>query len=268
MVSLVFVGDVMLGRRVDSEKNIFKNVKDLLKKGDITFGNLECPLCEGLDYVDKKYVFSAKEDCGKIIKDAGFDLLSIANNHIIDCREKGLENTKRILEKNNLKYLGVGKGQQRPTVIEKDGIRIGFLAYCKKQKIFKELEKIPYITGENMIEDIKNADVDFLVVSVHWGREYNLRPSEKQIKLAKKMIENGADIVVGHHAHIPQKIEEYKGGVIAYSLGNFVFDQIFNPLVMKSKILQVDIDSKGIKDYEVINSVYDEESVPSIETYK
>ncbi len=268
MVSLVFVGDVMLGRRVDTDKDIFKNIKYLLKRSDITFGNLECPLCEGLGYVDKKYVFSAKEKCGKILKEAGFDVLSIANNHIIDCREEGLENTKKILEENDIKYLGIGKGQQKPAVIKKKGLKIGFLAYCKKQKMFKKLEKIPYIVGENIIEDVKKSDVDFLIVSLHWGREYNLRPSEKQIELAKKMIDNGADIVAGHHAHIPQKIEEYNGGIIAYSLGNFVFDQMFNPLVKKSKILQVDIDNTGIKKYEVINSVYDGNSVPSIENYK
>jgi len=258
----------MLGRGVDFDKDIFKNVKELLEKGDITFGNLECPLCEGLDFVEKKYVFSAKEGCAEILKKAGFDILSIANNHIIDCKEKGIEKTKKALEKNDLKYLGIGKGQQEPTIIDKNGIKIGFLAYCKKQKMFRKLKKIPYIVGENIIDDVKKADVDFLVVSVHWGREYNLRPSEKQVELAKKIIDNGADVVVGHHAHIPQKIEEYNKGLIAYSLGNFVFDQMFNSLVMKSKILKIDVDEKGINNYEVINSIYDDNSVPSIETYK
>lgn len=256
MIELVLVGDVMLGRRVRG-CDVFKNVKDILS-ADVKFANLESPFGDGFEFVkDKNYVFSAKKNCAEMLKLSGFDVLSLANNHIIDYKKQGIVNTIKILKKNNISFVGVKENEdrQKPLIIEKKGIKIGFLAYCKDRVYLRGLEIGPYLIDNGVVEDVKKVkdDVDFLVVSLHWGREYNLKPSEKQVELARSLIDNGANLVVGHHSHVVQKVEEYNNGLIAYSLGNFVFDQKFNELVRKGLILKVSVEN-GIKDYSCINS--------------
>ena len=254
MIELVLVGDVMLGRRVRG-CGVFKNVKNILS-ADVKFANLESPFGDGFDFIDgKKYVFSAPNESGEFLK--LFDVVSLANNHIVDCGKGGIDNTIDVLNKNDVNFVGVKENEdkQNPIIIEKKGIKIGFLAYCKDRVYLRDLEIGPYLIDDGVVEDVKNAKkkVDFLVVSLHWGREHNLRPSEKQVELARSLIDNGANLVVGHHSLVVQKVEEYNNGLIAYSLGNFVFDQKFNSLVRRGLILKVSV-GDGIEKYECIDS--------------
>lgn len=271
MTNLIFVGDIMLGRKVgeSSNSNIFKHVKDVLKSSDITFANLESPLCNGMDFIEnKKYVFFAKEEFAELLKPNGFDVLSLANNHIIDCNGQGIDNTLKVLKKYGLSFVGLNEngGKQKPLVIEKNGIKIGFLAYCKDRVYLRNLKIGPYLINKNILKEVKKAkkEVDFLVISLHWGREYKTEPSKSQKVLGKALIDNGADVIIGHHAHIVQRIEKYKQGIIAYSLGNFVFDQMFNEKVRKSIILKVILNGDKIKKYECINSYINDRFEPEL----
>ena len=125
MTNLIFVGDVMLGRNVSSNKDIFKNVADVLKEGDITFANLEAPFYNGKDFVQgKKFVFSAPEEAVSLLKE--FDIVSLANNHIMDCKEQGVNNTVKVLKNYGLLFVGLNeKGErQKPLIIEKNRVKI------------------------------------------------------------------------------------------------------------------------------------------------
>ncbi|MBD3248948.1 hypothetical protein GF336_02785 [Candidatus Woesearchaeota archaeon] len=257
-LKFAFAGDIMLGRRVIVNDRLFEDVKEIFTEADIAFANLESPFCDDGNFIDdKKYVFSAKKKYCSLLKSAGFDVVSLANNHIIDCIEKGVTSTTEILDKIGILFTGL---ERKPLIIEKKGIKIGFLAYCKKIRHFKKVKNSPNVIDENILEDIVSAkkDVDILIVSLHWGREYKTEPDAGQEKLAKKLVDAGADIVVGHHAHKVQKTERYGNGIIAYNLGNFVFDQMFNKDVRKGAILKVTADEKGVNDFSVISSYIDD----------
>ena len=145
-VSLLFAGDIMLGRKVGSSnnKNPFRKLKTILKNADITFANLENPLCNGLKQVkNKDYIFFAKSDRAKLLKP--FNVLSLANNHIIDCKEQGIKSTVRALKKNNISFIGLNR---KPLILKRKGIKIGFLAYCKDRKYLRKIR--PCLINENI----------------------------------------------------------------------------------------------------------------------
>ena len=256
----------MLGRRVGEASNInlFKNVSHIFKNSDISFANLECVLCEGLEFIEnKKYTFATNKGVVNILKD--FNILSLANNHIIDCKEQGIYDTIEVLKNNNISFIGINN-QEKLFIIEKEDIKIGFLAYCKKVPFFKNLKIHPYLINNQIIEDVKNAkkETDFLIVSLHWGKEYKKEPSEEQEKLARLLIDSGVDLIIGHHSHVIQKIEKYKQGLIAYSLGNFIFDQKFSERVKRGRILKVTLNKNKIKEYKVINTYINDNFEPII----
>jgi len=243
IISLLFVGDIMLDRDVRESviKNangdfsfLFKNV-DFLKNADITFGNLEGPISDLGENIGNLYSFRAHPSTIDALKETGFDILSVANNHIGDWGKIAAEDTILRLESESIMA-----ANNDLKIIEKQGIKIGFLAFSDSGP---EWVRVP----ENFETIIKTASeqVDVLVVSLHFGEEYQNKPNERQIKFSHQAIDNGAKIVVGHHPHHIQDIEIYKEGVIAYSLGNFVFDQIFSEETMKGMVLEIIISGDG-----------------------
>ena len=133
-------------------------------------------------------------------------------------------------------------------------MKIGFLAYCLyplEGVIFKEdAPSIAFYNPVNVKETLEELkkDVDVIVVSLHWGTEYAKSPSSAQIEIAHQIIDWGADLILGHHPHVIQKIEEYNGGVIVYSLGNFVFDQ-HKSETKKSIIFKAKLTKKGVDSF-------------------
>ena len=239
----------------------FNETASILKKGDIVFGNLECPISEqGKFLKNKKYTFKAPEESVKGLLSAGFNILSLANNHILDAEIIAVKNTKKNLEENEINFTGLKYKENeinlKPIIIEKQKTKIGFLAYTQIfPKQFKALYPGPFpFIEENVLEDIKNAkkQVDFLIVSMHWGKEYKFKPDKEQKRIAKLIINNGADIIYGHHPHVLQPIEKYKKGLIIYSLGNFVFNQFSHKGVKDSLILKLSIEKNKIKNIEKI----------------
>jgi len=268
-INLFFIGDIMLDRGVEYMINKqgkgdfrfpFFKIADELKKADILFGNLEGPISDRGIKVGSIYSFRFKPEAIEGLVYAGFDVLSLANNHMLDYQRVALEDTMNILEENNIDYVGAGFDKEEAfslKIKEIKNAKIGFLAYTnlgpKNWRAGNENSGMAWI-DENDIskiaEDIKKAKekVDILVVSLHSGEEYKKKPTPFQVSFAKICIDNGADLVIGHHPHVVQGIEKYKDGWIAYSLGNFVFDQDFSEETMKTIILKVLIEDKKIKE--------------------
>jgi poly-gamma-glutamate synthesis protein (capsule biosynthesis protein) len=240
-IKLLFVGDVMMARFV--EKRIkklnkeyiypFEKILDYLKSFDYVIANLEGPISDKGTKVGSKYSFRMKPDVAEALSKANVNIVNLANNHIFDYGKVAFEDTLKNLEKNNIRYIG---NSYEPLIIEKEGVKIGFLGFSDflRHLEVKENKVGIAIVNDNLSEIIKKAKekVDILIVSFHWGEEYKKIANERQRKLAKIAIDSGADLVIGHHPHIIQNIEKYKDKFIFYSLGNFIFDQNFSKETM------------------------------------
>lgn len=243
-LTLVASGDITMGTDFpspkylppDSGKHLFEGVKDFFKKGDIVFGNMECVLQNGGTYLSSKpciplescYLFHCPTYYVNNIVNAGYNLLSIANNHANDYGQEGRLSTKSVLEKTNIQFAGI---IEKPyAIFEKKGLKIGFAAFAPNVGIM-HLNNYP----EN-IKLIKKLDslCDIVIVSFHGGaegEEYEHVPFKEEFflghsrgdvhKFAHTMIDAGADILLGHSPHVPRALEVYKNRFIVYSLGNF-----------------------------------------------
>ncbi len=264
-LSLLFVGDIMLDRGV--KQSIYQNGKGdygfsfqktfFLENADIAFANLEGPVSNvGYD-LGNTYSFRMEPQALLAIKQSGLDVLSIANNHIGDWGMSAFEDS--IDRITNAGILPVGGDRnyiraKEPKIIEKKGKKIGFLAFSDVGPSWlaknPDLPTVLLANDPNIESIIKEAsrEVDYLVVSFHFGEEYQLEPSKRQKYLAHLAIDSGAKIVVGHHPHVVQEIERYKDGIIAYSLGNFIFDQYFSDETMSGAILEIILNKTGIEE--------------------
>jgi poly-gamma-glutamate synthesis protein (capsule biosynthesis protein) len=182
---------------------------------------------------------------------------------------EGFKNTLDILNKNGLNFTGANndKSISNHLILERNGIKLGFLGYTIGRFKVPESISINKLKEKKIVADIESIKdkCDFIVVSLHWGTENVFYPSPKQIDLAHNLVDHGATLIMGHHPHVIQGIEEYKNGLIAYSLGNFQFD----PKVSQSKtnesiVLCVDFNKNGIKDYEIIPAVIDKDFLPTV----
>jgi len=273
-INLVLVGDVMLARGVanqikksDDFNYPFLNVADFLNSADLVFGNLEGPISEQGKNQGSVYSFKAEPGVVQGLSFAGFSVMSLANNHILDWGTQAMLDTVDLLGARGIKTVGAGRdydSANQPVILERNGTKIAFLAYTNLlPKSFAARENTSGISDFDIskikakIEELKTR-ADLVIVSMHWGEEYQTKANLSQQKIAHELIEDGADLVVGHHPHVPEEIEQYnppprkategRGGWIIYSLGNFVFDQNFSEetmggLVAKVKIRDGKIDS-------------------------
>ena len=226
--TILFVGDIMLDRGVENlmKKNSsfypFQKITQFLKGVDIVFGNLEGPIVKvpkKISGKDLKFAFSPDTINGLFY--GKINLVSLANNHTLDMGKSGLEETKELLEQKNINFVGDPVKCSKEFLFKKDGIM--FFAFnktfpfnCKDEEIFENVKSVR----------MQNKR-DFLILSLHWGGEYLQKSLNIQRKFAHKIIDAGADLIVGYHPHVVQDIEIYNGRLIFYSLGNFIFDQYF-----------------------------------------
>jgi len=268
-VNLIFVGDVMLDRGVEFAINKygagdfkfpFLKIADELRTADLLIGNLEGPISDKGTKVGSIYSFRDDPKAIEGLNYAGFDVLSLANNHAFDYGRLALEDTLKRLKEANINYLGAGLNEKEafaPVIKEIKGVKIGFLAFTDLGSRFWEASAsssgIAWISQDDLekvkkeIEDAKR-EADFLIILLHSGEEYQAIPSAFQTKFAKLAVDSGADLVIGHHPHVVQKIEKYKSGYVAYSLGNFIFDQGFSKETMEGLLLRVIIEGKKVKE--------------------
>lgn len=234
----------------------FLKTADLTSSTDITFGNLEAPIVENCPTTGTGMIFCARPESIEGIKFAGFDILSIANNHILNYGQKGLESTKNILSEgrisfsdpNNITMPVLSKALYHPVQGKVEGkqfnnISFGFLSFD-----LVTYPKTPVI--EKVKENISKTDV--LIVSLHWGAEYQKEPEKWQKDLAHQIIDSGVKVIIGHHPHVTQPMETYHNGLIFYSLGNFVFDQPWSEETKKGGIAKIIFEGINIKSSELI----------------
>ncbi len=208
----------------------FENVIEYLKKPDILVGNMESVIVPP-DVTPYKRGLHCPEYVAECLVRAGFDILDLANNHILDCGWKGLLYTQDVFRNLGIKTMGVGKDREEAhsmQVIEARGTKFGFLAYTDPFNWTLEGGggRVAYFNLSEAIENVKKNKplVDVLVVSLHAEMEFNPSPSMLKVDFCRKLAESGADIILCHHPHVPQGIELYGNSLIAYSLGNFAFD--------------------------------------------
>jgi poly-gamma-glutamate synthesis protein (capsule biosynthesis protein) len=262
-VKLIAVGDICL----QTKNNVypFRNVEQAFEGKDILFGNLETVLSNKGKKSEKAVLLHTFPKKVKYLKDAHFDILNVANNHVMDLGPEGFNDTLEVLNQSELKFIGAGNQKfiKSYKIIERKGIKLGFLGYSKNG--FNGNIFINKIDKNLMVGDIKHLRLkcDVIVVSLHWGIENVFYPSPEQIKLARNLIDAGANLVLGHHPHVVQGIEKYKNGLIVYSLGNFQFitDRERNK---KSIILSVEINKNGIEEYKIIPIKINEDFVPYV----
>jgi poly-gamma-glutamate synthesis protein (capsule biosynthesis protein) len=259
------VGDITL--QTKNNQHPFKCVMDTFGKKDVLFGNLETVLSITGNEKKKSVVLKSSPDSVTYLDDAKFDILNVANNHILDLGLEGFKNTLNLLNEHKLEYIGASfeKSSFNSSIMERNGIELGFLGYTIGRFKVPEEISISKIKENKIISDIEliKGKCDFVVVSLHWGTENVFYPSPKQVELAHKLIDHGATLILGHHPHVLQGIEKYKNGLIAYSLGNFQFDcKLSQSSTNDSIIFSVDFDKNGIKEYHVIPVVINENFVP------
>lgn len=274
---LVAVGDIMLSRHVGAKIRAAKDNRlpflktaNILQNADITFANLESPFNNKGEIVTKGMVFKAEPETIEGLVYAGIDIVSLANNHFGDQKIAGMDFTFKHLENNKIQFVGAGKNEiqaREPKIIEKNGVKFAFLAYADSSSMTPTSYAatatkpgVAWLEEEKLVNDIKNAKSksDIVVVSLHWGTEYQQMPNERQISLGRKAIDAGALLVLGHHPHVVQPYEKYKNGYIFYSLGNFVFDQMWSEKTRQGEIAKIYFKGKRIEKVEIIPvTIYD-----------
>jgi len=271
-VDLILVGDVMLSRAVGKKMETFNDfnfpflkISNALVSADLVFANLEGPISNGGKNQGSIYSFRSNPRVVEGLKFANLGVLSLANNHIWDYGKEALLDTIKILKENDILSVGVGEdfNKANELVIKKvKNIKIGFLAYTdlypKSLEAGKTYPGISSFDLERIYQEIleakNNSVVDFIFVSLHWGDEYEITAKAEQKEIAEKLIDAGADVIVGHHPHVVQEFETYKNGLIFYSLGNFIFDQNFSEETMAGYLVKINIFDKKISGWEVFKT--------------
>jgi poly-gamma-glutamate synthesis protein (capsule biosynthesis protein) len=260
-------GDVMLSRYVgalarqrDDPASPLRDVSDLFSSADIAFVNLEAPFSDRGRKVEAGMVFKAEPEMIEALRVAGIDIVSTANNHARDCGGYGVEFTLNWLQKNGIETVGTGQSAElahEGAILERNQVGFGFLAYTYDQSNGNHADqddRVAMMDLEEMVEDVKKLQerCDVVIVSMHAGTEYLQKPNTQQREFAHAAIDAGATIVVGHHPHVTQPVEDYGKGVVFYSLGNLAFDQFQRKETQRGWIADVRFISNRLVGYGII----------------
>ena len=250
LLTMTFGGDFTIGDNVQAsgksmfEKELdnqsrdinfmFRNVKDILETDDLTVINFEGTLTtapRNRYRADYSFLFRADPAYAEVLPNNGVEFVTLENNHVLDMGEEGLLETKQVLT-------GVGVGyasESEPALFTLYGVKIGVLAYWQlRSEMDRQFTEVPLA-----IQALKDKGAEIVICAFHWGAELDYYPNANQQKLAKIAIDGGADLVVGHHSHRINPIEEYKGKYIVYSLANFAFAGNTKPSDMSTFLFQI-----------------------------
>ncbi len=268
-VTISLGGDTLLGDHVGNHIDThgvdypWESVKEIFQKSDLALVNLECTVGTTGEPQDKQYTYRAKPETLEGLVNAGVKGVSLGNNHSLDYGRECFVETLDNLDKYNIKYTGGGRNIEealKPAIWEINGIKIGFIGFSRVTPHvdwYATESRAGIVNGydgnaKNVIQAVKQAKekVDFLIVSLHWGTELADYPRDNDVIIAKELIDNGADCIMGHHPHVLQGIEFYRDRPIVYSLGNFVFGAkgerttqtfVFNMEINKDGIINTNI---------------------------
>jgi poly-gamma-glutamate synthesis protein (capsule biosynthesis protein) len=278
----------MLGRTIGEQilangpEFIFSGVQPALEAADILVGNLECALTGRSQAEKKSFTLKAPPAAARALSLAGFDVLSLANNHAMDYGYGGLQDTQAHLEQYGIATVGAGQDETdayKPLIVSRNGLRLAFLAY---------MDIIPELSGFNPRSWIASADkpgiawadpnritadvaaarreADLVIVLLHGGieiGEFIPNTTNEQHQQAHAAIDAGAAVVIGSHPHVLQQIERYHGGLITYSLGDFVFDQ-YDGIANATIILRVELNREGVMGYDMVPVLIGDDGLPRI----
>lgn len=237
-IAITSCGDIALGGGVEAHYVTNNSppmetaLLQFLQKTDVFIGNLECPLTD--NPTPQWYHFKtlkASTICGEMLKTLGLDAVSLANNHIADYGKRGLKDTIDVLDRLEIPWGGAGfskKEAEQPIVLSREGYRIGIMNLAQPE--ISALSALGWgaavLEGGSAVRQMRQLarNTDIAIGFLHLGVEFFNYPTPRQIELCRELIKAGARIVVCHHPHVPQGYETYEGGVIAYGLGNFLFD--------------------------------------------
>lgn len=282
--TMALVGDLYIRR--DDPPSLFALTGKHLTGADITFGNLEAPLTDGGTPVIGKTAFISEPRMVAALTAGGFNAVGVANNHSMDYGAEGILNTLKVLDQAKIGHTGAGRNiaqAHRPAIVEAKGVKVAFLSYASvflptyaaeenrpgiakvtvatayqpPARVFEQPASPPIIITipnagdmELMRQDVRKAKrrADIVVISWHWGVSQGFRALVPyQIELGHAAIDAGADLIIGHHPHVLQGIEVYKGKLICYSMGNFVFPYKSPNFDIEAIILKCQIAGKRIQ---------------------
>jgi poly-gamma-glutamate capsule biosynthesis protein CapA/YwtB (metallophosphatase superfamily) len=289
VTSLAVVGDIMLGRRVgDRHRNDpgapLLPLAKRLAAAEITVGNFESTLSADGSATQGGDSFAASPRVTPGLRAAGFDLMSLANNHVGDYGDRALRQTLSRFEVAGIKTVGAGRNltaARRPVIIERDGVRIGFLAVdsigetpaATRTGAGTNRLNMPPRTGplnrsqlQRISSDIRalSTRVDAAVVLTHWGTQYTHRPESSQRLAAQAFADAGADLVIGGHPHWVQGLEMAGSAVVVHSLGNFIFDMDFQTKTREGIFLEILLWDGAVKAVEPVPYLIDDAFTPRL----
>ncbi len=275
-VSLAFAGDIMLdtlpGQEIAAGRDPFAAFSQLLSAVDLAVGNLECSVATTGTREDKKFTFRADPRVLPVVA-RHFGALGLANNHSGDFGKGALSETMTHLRENRLPFFGAGENlaaAHEPLILTRKGLKIALLAYDEfKPRSFEagpEQPGVAWSEDEQVLLDIHRAralGADIVLPFMHWGWEGERAPCTRQRKLAHKMIDAGADAVIGGHPHVTQGAETYHGKPIVYSLGNFVFDGFHEEATRTGWLLRLSVGKHGVTHWDTVVAKIDDVGSPA-----
>ena len=281
-----FAGDLILAEkpRVAYDNGgidaiVDKGIRLLFNDSDFNIANLECAITdEAISPEDKEWTFALPTKYVKAIKEAGIQLLTLANNHILDFGTEALMNTIKILDENGILHIGAGKDLREASKIyikEIEGKRYAFIgasAVIPKDSWKATDDRAGVANGYDTFEICSRIYklkqyVDKVIVYIHWGKELEVRTGEMQRLIGRRLVDAGADLVVGTHAHVVQEIEYYNNVPIVYSLGNFVYGGTMRDMIILKATFDYSKNEKGdleiriypgVANYQKVSRYYDE----------
>jgi gamma-polyglutamate biosynthesis protein CapA len=280
------VGDITLGdhplcagfgaySRFQKEEPLFPFLKslDVLQRSELLFGNLECAHSNlGLKKNDYHSV-QMRGDPRHIqaLVTAGFKVVNVANNHSLQHGKAAFQDSVDALERYNIACCGLAADQTatgaKPVIIKQNGLSVGFLGYSLRPRQY--FEHVPlYAEGgaEAMEQDViaLRKQTNAVIVSVHWGEEFIQQPSPEEINLARRLVDAGADVIIGHHPHVLRGIEHHGRGYIVYSLGNFVCDMVWDDTLRTSLIFECEITDNGVRNVNLVPTYTNDNYQPEV----
>lgn len=265
-LTIAMTGDIMMGTTFPSRQlpanngaNLFDDTKPILRRADLAVGNLEGTLCDGGTSTKgtgpNSFAFRTPTSFAPLLTDAGYDFLSMANNHANDFGQTGIESTERCLNEQGIKFSGIA-GRTQYAVVERNGVRYGLCAFGHNRYTMKHAD---LALVKSIIEQLKQKS-DIIIVSFHGGaegRDKGHLPQGTETFLGENRgalrdfahycIDNGADVVYGHGPHVTRCVEVYKDRFIAYSLGNFCtpYGMSLSGVLNHAPVVEIKISSDG-----------------------
>ena len=274
--TILFAGDAMLaettGDAIERGEDPFRHFAEILKTADVRVLNLECAVStKGAAIKGKRFTFEAHPRVLPVVA-RHFNVVSLANNHSVDFGREALADELGLLDSQRLAHIGGGRNSaeaRAPHLVEVNGLRIALLAYNdfmpRSFEAGPNWPGVAWCVAAQVMADIRAAreihKADLVIPFMHWGDEHE-PANDRQKKIARRMIDAGADVVVGGHPHVTQEAEYYKGKLIAYSLGNFVFDGFVEGPARIGWVMRLRFDKKGLLQWDTVVAHLDEGGNP------